>query len=270
VVLGSITTLIGFVIASGGILVGVDTDVSNESGLSLTRPKYCQTGPRTVATFQGEVYFEHAGSGSAAPLYDLFRDTCAELQKSNRSRSVVSQAEEFAEKLTRSLAAHLARVPRAEFVRRIPGRVVTRVSVAGYDYSVAAVDVRGIAILGNAVDGWRAQSLKLSRLSFAQCGVRFQGEDAVVEALKTGTDRRLPPEEQQRPELSHLRNEDGPCVDHAAARALFLTALRLTVAHGPAFKIQEGAVGPPIDLIWIPQKGEVQTTRLPSLMGVPR
>ena len=264
-VLGSIATLIGFVIASGGILVGVDTAVSNETGPSLTRPTYCQTGPRTVATFQGEMSFEHVGSGSTAPLYDLFHDTCAELQNSNRSRSVVSQAEEFAEKLTRSLAAHLARVPRAEFVRRIPGRVVTRISVAGYEYSAAAVDVRGIAILGNAIDGWRAQSLKLSRLTFAQCGVRFQGEDAVVEAFKAGTDRRLPPEEQNRPELSHLTNEDGPCLNHTTARALFLAALRLTMSHGPAFKIQEGAVGPPVDLIWIPQKGEVQVARLPSL-----
>ena len=130
-VLAAIATLIGFVIASGGIFVGVDTAVSNEPGRLLT--KYCQTGPRTVATFQGEVYFEHLGSGSTAPLYDLFHETCAELQKSNRSRSVVGQAEEFAERLTGSLAAHLARVPRAEFVRRIPGRVVTRISVAGYD-----------------------------------------------------------------------------------------------------------------------------------------
>ena len=264
-VLASIATLIGFVIASGGIFIGADTAVSNETGRLLTRPKYCQTGPRTVATFQGEVYFEHLGSGSTAPLYDLFHETCAELQKSNRPRPVVVQAEEFAERLTGSLAAHLARVPRAEFVRRIPSRVVTRISVAGYEYSIAAVDVRGIAILGNAIDGWRAQSLRLSRLTFAQCGVRFQGEEAVVEALKTGTDRRLPPEEQNRPELSHWRNRDGQCADQATARALFLTALRLTISHGPAFKIQEGAVGPPIDLIWIPEKGEVQVTRLPSL-----
>jgi hypothetical protein len=263
--LASIATLIGFVIASGGILVGADTTVSNETGRLLTRPNYCQTGPRTVATFQGEVYFEHVGSGSTAPLYDLFHETCAELQKSKRSRSVVVQAEEFAERLTRGLAAHLARVPRAEFARPIPGRVVTRISVVGYEYSTAAVDVRGIAILGSAIDGWRAQSLRLSRLTFAQCGVRFQGEDAVVEALKTGTDRRLPPEEQNRPELSHWRNQEWQCADQATARALFLTALRLTISHGPAFKIQEGAVGPPIDLIWIPEKGEVQVTRLPSL-----
>jgi hypothetical protein len=188
--LASIATLIGFVIASGGIFVGVDTAVSNATDRSLTRPNYCQTGPRTVATFQGEAYFEHAGSGSTAPLYDLFHETCAELQKANRSRTLVVQAEEFAERLARSLAAHLARVPRAEFVRPIPGRVVTRISVAGYEYSTAAVDVRGIAILGNAIDGWRAQSVRLSRLTFAQCGVCFQGEDAVVEALKAGTDRR--------------------------------------------------------------------------------
>jgi hypothetical protein len=264
-VLASIATLIGFVIASGGIFVGADTAVSNETGRLLTRSNYCQTGPRTVATFQGEVYFEHVGSGSTAPLYDLFHETCAELQKSNRPRPVVVQAEAFADKLTGSLAAHLAHVPRAEFVRRIPGRVVARISVAGYEYSIAAVDVRGIAVLGNAIDGWRAQSQKLSRLTFAQCGVRFQGEEAVVEALKTGTDRRLPPEEQNRAELSHWRNEDGQCADHATARALFLTALRLTISHGPAFKIQEGAVGPPIDLIWIPEKGEVQVARLLSL-----
>jgi hypothetical protein len=44
-----------------------------------------------------------------------------------------------------------------------------------------------------------------------------------------------------------------------------LTALRLTISHGPAFKIQEGAVGPPIDLIWIPEKGEVQVARILSL-----
>jgi hypothetical protein len=142
---------------------------------------------------------------------------------------------------------------------------VTRISVVGYEYSTAAVDVRGIAILGSAIDGWRAQSLRLSRLTFAQCGVRFQGEDAVVEALKTGTDRRLPPEEQNRPELSHWRNQEWQCADQATARALFLTALRLTISHGPAFKIQEGAVGPPIDLIWIPERGEVQVARLPSL-----
>ena len=97
-VLASIATLIGFVIASGGILVGVDTAVSHETGRLPTRPKYCQTGPRTVATFQGEEYFDHVGSGSTAPLYDLFHETCAELQKSHRPRPVVVQAEAFAEK----------------------------------------------------------------------------------------------------------------------------------------------------------------------------
>ena len=82
---------------------------------------------------------------------------------------------------------------------------------------------------------------KTVAVDVAQCGVRFQGEEAVVEALKTGTDRRLPPEEQNRPELSHLRNQEWQCADQATARALFLTALRLTISHGPAFDIQEGA-----------------------------
>ena len=67
VVLATLATLIGFVIASGGIFVGADTAVSDETGRLLTRPQYCQTGPRTVATFQSEVYFEHVASGVDRP-----------------------------------------------------------------------------------------------------------------------------------------------------------------------------------------------------------
>jgi hypothetical protein len=92
-VLASIATLIGFVIASGGIFVGADTAVSNEAGRLLT--KYCQTGPRTVATFQGEVYLEHLGSGqpplsticSKKPVLN-FRSLIAHDQSSARLRNL--------------------------------------------------------------------------------------------------------------------------------------------------------------------------------------
>ena len=117
--------------------------------------------------------------------------------------------------------------------------------------------MRGIAILGDANKGW-SDTKRLQRLTFSMCGVRFQGEEAVVEAIKVGIDSRLQRAELERSELLLLRGPDGNCSDHATARTLLLTTARLTISHATDFRFQKDAVGPPFDLLWIPQVGELQ------------
>jgi hypothetical protein len=175
---------------------------------------------------------------------------------------VTEQADEISKRLTESLDAHLARVPPSEFVRLYKSLVVARVTVAGYENSRPKVDVRGIAVLGDGSNGWRVQTQTLPRLTFSQCGVRFQGEEAVVDALKSDTDSRLRREDRTRPEVSLLKSPDGKCSDAATARSLFLTVVRLTIAHAPEFGIRDGAVGEPFDLMWIPESGDLRVERL--------
>lgn len=258
-----VATLIGFFITAEGILIGADTAVTNNEGFRLIRPKYCQTGPHTVATLQGQYYFDHPPSKSTAALYNLFRDVCGAIERSGKPQGVAEQADAIIEVLRAEMAKYLARVPARDVELHPDSIVVARVTVAGYDGSQPVVTARGLSIIGTAETRWEARSVVLPRLSFAACGSRFQGEEAVVEALRSG-DVRISPGDLRTPEVAALRRPDGDCAkrDLAAARAMFVAATRLTIALGSQFNIRGGAVGPPVDLVVIPANGIVKAERL--------
>jgi hypothetical protein len=107
----------------------------------------------------------------------------------------------------------------------------------------------------------------LSRLTFTECGVRFQGQESVVAALRTDTDARISRVERQNADVARLSDLiRGKCGDASirTAPSMFVQAVRLTMTLGIDFGLPKGTVGMPVDVIVIPREGPVDVTRIES------
>jgi hypothetical protein len=143
------------------------------------------------------------------------------------------------------------------------------VAVSGYDADgrpTSAVVGLGIAT-DVPTNKWEARVEYLIRLSFRQCGVRFHGQEVVVQALRNPRDLRVPNAERQKPEFEKLSALiGGVCSDASIASAprMFTEAARLTITYGLGFGIPPGIVNLPLDIVVIPKNGPIDVSRVDS------
>ena len=262
-------TLIGVFITPDGIVVGADTSLSNRAVQVSTQQKYCVTGPRSVATLQGAYSVQDTGTLESVALYDRFREMCAQMDGSPNPVSLQAQAEYIANGLRSALVAFFKNVSAAEITRRYGSSpVVARIAVSGYEKGIPASVVVGLGVATDvATSRWDVQVRDLSRLTFAACGVRFHGQEVVVEALRRDTDARIPVAERRDAgvmKLSALLRGDCSEASVRTAPAMFAEAARLTAALGIRFGIPAGAVNLPLDIVVIPAVGAIDVTRVDS------
>jgi len=264
-----LATLIGVFITPDGIVVGADTALSNAAGHVSSQKKYCVTGPRSVATLQGSYLLQDVVTKATIELYERFRDLCSHLGDGPRSGTLREQAEYIANALKIDLVAFLKSVPADEVVRMYASTpIVARVAVTGYIDGVPESVVIGIGIATDrATNRWEAQVRDLPRLTFGECGVRFQGQESVVTALRTDTDARITRAERQQPDVARLSTlVRGKCADASirTASSMFIQAVRLTMTLATDYGIPKGTVGMPVDVIVIPRQGSIDVTRIES------
>jgi hypothetical protein len=262
-------TLIGVFITPDGIVVGSDTALSNKTGQVASKQKYCVTGPRSVATLQGAYVLQDVVTKAAVELYDRFRELCLEIGASLSSMTLRDQAEHIAKKLRDDLEEFFEGMPAAEVVSRYASSpVVARIAVTGYGLAGPESVVVGLGIATEPkTNRWQVQVQDLSRLSFADCGVRFHGQEVVVAALRTDTDARIPRDERQNADVAKLSAfVRGKCTDASirSAPSMFVQAVRLTATLGYRYGIPKGAVGAPIDVVVIPREGSIEVTQILS------
>jgi len=264
-----VATLIGVFITPDGIVVGTDTALSNPTGQVASQQKYCVTGPRSVATLQGSYMLQDVVTKATIELYERFRELCAHLGDPARSGTLREQAEYIAGALKIDLMTFLKGVPGEEVVRTYSSTpIVARVTVTGYGDRGPESVVVGIGIATDrATNRWEAQVRDLSRLTFTECGVRFQGQESVMTALRTDTDARISRLERQNADVAKLSTLiRGKCADASikTAAVMFVQAVRLTVTLGNDFGLAKGTVGMPVDVIVIPREGAIDVTRIES------
>jgi len=262
-------TLIGVFITPDGIVVGSDTALSDLTGQVASDQKYCVTGPRSVATLQGAYLLQDTVTKDAIQLYDHFRDLCSQMDRSSEPVTLRDQAEQIANILRDDLALFLERLPAAEVVRTYSSNpVVARITVTGYGAGGPASVVVGLGIATDRpTNRWEAQVRNLSRLTFARCGVRFQGHESVVTALGKDTDVRIPSAERRNADVKKLSAlMRGNCSEASirSARSMFVQAVRLTMTLGDGFGIPKGAISLPIDIVVIPRDGPIDVTHIDS------
>jgi hypothetical protein len=263
-----IATLIGVFITPDGIVIGADTALSSIGGYVANQQKYCITGPRSVATMQGQYLLEDTVTKATVELSDRFRDVCAQIS-SLPPMTLRQQADHIAYAVKADLITFLDRLPAANVVSMYSSRpVVARVAVTGYGERGPESVVVGIGIaIDRATNRWEAQVQPLARLTFADCGVRFQGQEGVVNVVRTDQGVRIPRAELQQPDVAKLSSLlRGECGDASirSAPAMFVQAVRLTMTLGPGFGIPQGSVGLPIDIVVIPREGAIDVTQIKS------
>jgi hypothetical protein len=262
-----LATLIGVFITPDGIVIGADTALSNVAGQVASQKKYCVTGPRSVATLQGSYLLQDVVTKATIELYERFRDLCSHFSDPARSGTLREQAEYIATALKIDLVAFLKGVPADEVVRMYASTpIVARVAVTGYTDGVPESVVIGIGIATDrATNRWEAQVRDLPRLTFGECGVRFQGQESVVNALRADTDARITRAERQQADVARLSTLiRGKCVDASirTASSMFVQAVRLTMTLGVDYGLAKGTVGMPVDVIVIPRQGSIDVTRI--------
>lgn len=255
-------TLIGVFVTSSGILIGADSALWGPGVPPGTEiDKICQIGRASVATLQGWYGFEHAASGITAPLYQIFRATCAEL--ADREGSLEAKADHLLSRLRSSLETFLRIVPPNESDPPFAGDPhVACISVASYEGSSPLVTVRGLGVL-SARDGTWTPGVKVPvpGLGLTGCGVRFHGHDPVAYALMQD-DARLPEGARRMPEVLIARQATSQsCADFNAdvAKTVYLLAVKLTLEQGSRFGIPAGTVGGSLQLVLITPDGSIQT-----------
>ncbi len=264
-----VATLIGVFITPDGIVIGADTALSTLGGQVGSQQKYCITGPRSVATMQGQYWLEDNVTKATVELSTRFRDLCAEVGSALAPMTLQQQADHIANALRTDLIAFLQQMPAIDVIRTYGSSpIVARVSVTGYGQRGPESVVVGIGIATErTTNRWEVQVRPLSRLGFSGCGVRFHGQESVVSALQTDTGSRIPKAEREQADVARLAKLlKGECGDASAqtAGALFLQAVRLTVTLGPGFSIPQGAVGLPVDIVIIPREGAIDVQRVTS------
>lgn len=262
-------TLIGVFITPDGIVIGADTALSNLGGRVGSQQKYCVTGPRSVATMQGQYWLEDTVTKATVELNNRFQALCAQVVSAVPPMTLQQQADHIANALRPDLIAFLQQMPAVDVVRTYGSSpVVARVAVTGYGERGPESVVVGLGIATErTTNRWDVQVRPLSRLAFSSCGVRFHGQESVVSALQTDTGVRIPKAELQQTDVARLakllKGECGSASTHTAA-AMFLQAVRLTVTLGPGFGVPPGAVSLPVDVIVIPRDGAIDVQHVTS------
>jgi hypothetical protein len=264
-----LATLIGVFITPDGIVVGSDTALSDPSGQVGSQQKYCVTGARSVATLQGAYLLQDSVTKTTLELSDRFRDLCTQIGGSLSPSTLREQADYIANTLRADVVSFLERVPAPDVVRMYSSnRIVARISVTGFG---ARGPESVVVALGIATDAaaktWQVQVSPLSRLSFAECGVRFHGQEGVVSALRTDNGVRIARTELDKADVAKLTALiRGNCYGASiqSAPSMFVEAARLTVTLGPGFGIPKGAVSLPVDVVVIPRDGPVEVRRIDS------
>jgi hypothetical protein len=262
-------TLIGVFITPDGIVIGADTALSSPGGQVGSQQKYCLTGPRSVATMQGQYWLEDTVTKATVELNNRFRDLCAQVANAATPMTLQQQADHIANALRPDLIAFFQQMP-AEAVVRAYGSspVVARVAVTGFGERGPESIVVGLGIATDrTTTRWEVQVRPLSRLAFSGCGVRFHGQESVVSALQTDNGVRIPKAELEQGDVARLAKlMKGQCGDASTqtAVAMFLQAVRLTVTLGPGFGVPQGAVGLPVDVVVIPRDGAIDVQHVTS------
>jgi hypothetical protein len=142
------------------------------------------------------------------------------------------------------------------------------VAVTGYGERGPESVVVGLGIASErSTNRWQAQVQPLARLTFSMCGVRFHGQEGVVNILRTDKGVRLPKAELQKSDVSALATLlQGNCAgaSTSSATAMFVQAVRMTVTFGPGFGVPQGSVSPPMDIVVIPRDGVIETKQVTS------
>ena len=263
-----VATLIGVFITPDGIVVGADTALSNLGGNVGSQQKYCITGPRSVATLQGQYWLEDTVTKATVELYNRFRELCSQIGGGSLPPMTLrQQAEHIANALKADLVEFLERLPPAAVLSAYSSSpVVARIAVSGYGDGGPESVVVGLGIaMDRPTNRWQAQVQPLGRLTFSECGVRFHGHESVVAALRT--DKGIPRAEREQAEVAKLATLlQGTCADAStrSAPAMFVQAVRLTTTLGTSFAIPQGAVSLPIDIVVIPREGAIEASRVTS------
>ena len=263
-----VATLIGVFITPDGIVIGADTALSNLGGQVASQQKYCITGPRSVATMQGAYWLEDSVTKATVELHNRFRDLCGQVGNSLSPMTLEQQAEHIANELRTDLVDFLQRLPAADVITYASQPVVARIAVSGYGERGPESVVVGLGIaIDRPTNRWEAQVRPLARLTFSECGVRFHGQESVVNVVRTDKGVRIPRSELQQPDVAKLSSLlRGECGDASirSAPAMFVQAVRLTMTLGPGFGIPQGSVGLPIDIVVIPREGSIEVTQVKS------
>jgi len=264
-----LATLIGVFITPDGIVIGADTALSDIGGHVANQQKYCITSPRSVATMQGQYLLEDTVTKETVELNDRFRELCSQIG-SLTPMTLRQQADHIAYALKTDLVTFLERLPAAAVVATYSSSpVVARVTVSGYGERGPESIVVGLGIaIERATNRWEAQVQPLARLTFSDCGVRFQGQESVVNLIRTDKGVRIPRAELQQPDVARLSSLlRGECGEASirSATAMFVQAVRLTMTLGPGFGIPQASVGLPIDIVMIPREGgTIDVTQIKS------
>lgn len=264
-----VATLIGVFITPNGIVIGADTALSDLGGHVGSQQKYCITGPRSVATMQGAYVLEDTVTKATVELNNRFRELCSQIGASLSPGTLRQQAEQIANALRIDLVKFLDQLPPADVVSLYASRpVVARVTVSGYTEAGPESVVFGLGVaVDRKTNRWEAQVSTLTRLTFSECGVRFQGQESVVSTLRTDTGVKIPRSELQQADVMRLSALlRGNCGETSVASAtdMFLQAVRLTVTLGPGFGVPSGTVGLPVDVVVIPRDGAIEEKRITS------
>src|SRR6185503_7228069 len=259
---------IGVFITPDGIVIGADTALSNLGGQVASQQKYCITGPRSVATMQGAYWLEDSVTKATVELHNRFRDLCGQVGNSLSPMTLQQQAEHIANELRTDLVEFLQRLPAPDVITYASQPVVARIAVSGYGERGPESVVVGLGIaIDRPTNRWEAQVRPLARLTFSECGVRFHGQESVVNVVRTDKGVRIPRSELQQPDVAKLSSLlRGECGDASirSAPAMFVQAVRLTMTLGPGFGIPQGSVGLPIDIVVIPREGSIEVTQVKS------
>ena len=112
-----VATLIGVFITPDGIVIGADTALSNIGGHVANQQKYCITGPRSVATMQGQYLLEDTVTKATVELQQSLPGTlCAQVGRSLSPMTLRQQADHLASGLKADLVEFLERLPAAAVV----------------------------------------------------------------------------------------------------------------------------------------------------------
>jgi hypothetical protein len=263
-----IATLIGVFITPDGIVIGTDSALSDLGGHVGREQKYCITGPRSVVTMQGAYVLADTETKASVELHNRFRELCSQIGSSLSPMTLRAQAEHIANALKADLIAFFERMPAEAVVNYASNPVIARVAVTGYGERGPESVVVGLGIASErSTNRWQAQVQPLARLTFSACGVRFHGQEGVVNILRTDKGVRLPKAELQKSDVSALATLlQGNCAgaSTSSATAMFVQAVRMTVTFGPGFGVPQGSVSPPMDIVVIPRDGVIETKQVTS------
>ena len=253
-------TLIGIFLTSTGIMIGADTVLWGSGAPHPTRiEKTCMSSQRSIAAFEGAY-------GEGLSLHRQFQSVCQTLSRSRKTVSVEEQADLLIRKLFDKYREQQG--PRTTPAVPLPvpeNPHIAFVAVAGFDGAMPLAAVRELRWEKTRKGQWSVKTVRVGKLSFDGCGVRFLGAERVAELLldRSGHFER----DKQRPEIgraieaNRLRAEDHCFLSAFSvedAKVLYKLAVRATIDHGETFQIESGTVGGQLHLLTIPSDGPIE------------